>query len=200
MVRGKSADMQPIPKGEPVTKAQEAKAKADKKKADKVAAKIIKSPEPQQYVAQLVGDVVKVLRENGGRVWKDLKEKEQQAIIGLIQNAAESRIKQIVSDMAGQGHPAIGLTLAGVDFKKDKTVKFAVSALQATKACHIASERIGTKAVLVLVDPSVYMGGDMPEADKDQPDLNLPQPESAAYEEFPDSEQEESDDEYGDDE
>ena len=65
-------------------------------------------------------------------------------------------------------------------------VDIVIQSPKATKACHIASEKIGGAAVLVLVDPAIYIGGEMPVADKDQPDLNLPQPESAAYEEFDD--------------
>ncbi len=179
-VRGKSAKLQPIPKGEELPKVDAKKEKANKE----TDAKKLKVAQPEQYSARLVHGIVDVLKTQGGRIWKDLKEREQAAVIGLFQNKVEEIIRQMVLDMAGQGHPSIAVKLTKIQFEKQ--VKIAIQAATATKACHIASEKIDSSAVLVLVDPVTYIGGEMPVADKDQPDLNLPQPDHKAHEPFPD--------------
>lgn len=102
-VKGKPADMQPIPKGKPERKQSEKEVKAKKDKE----ARLAKAAQPEQYSARVVNGIVSDLKTQGARVWKDLKEKEQTAIIGLIQNRVENELRQIVQDLAGQGHPAI---------------------------------------------------------------------------------------------
>lgn len=195
-VKGKAADMQPIPKGKPEKKPDPKKA-ARQRKADAVKAKL---PEPHQYVAKLVNGIVHELKTTGKSGWGSLKEREQKSLIGLFQNQCEKVVREMLLDLAGQGVPTIGVKLTGMKMKEKGGADFSLSTPTVTKACHMASEKMGRTFVLVLMDPSVYMSGEMPEADKDQPDLNLPQPEHKAHEPFADDDGDEAGDEDGDDE
>lgn len=189
----KALRMQAIPKGLDAPKKTASEIKAEKATARKLA-KEVTNLEPHQYVAQITNDVVKALRENGGKAFSPLGEKEQRSVIGMIENAVEKGVRKIVQDLAGQGHATIPVKLGAIQFKADGTVAFGVSSPAVTKACHTASEKIGSGAVLVLVDGAAYVGGEMPKADKDQPDLSLPQPESDAYVPF----EVEPEDDFGD--
>lgn len=191
-VKGKAADMQPIPKGKP-DKKPDPKKMAKQKKADAIKAKL---PEPHQYVAKLVNGIVHELKTTGKTAWGTLKEREQKSLIGLFQNQAEKVVREMLLDLAGQGVPTIAVKLTNMKIKEKGGADFSLSTPVITKACDIASRKMGSIFVLVLMDPTLYMGGEMPEADKDQPDLNLPQPDHKAHEPFVDDDREED----GDDE
>ena len=191
----KALRMQAIPKGAPEVKKSAADIKAEKATARKRAKDELKI-EPNHYVAIITNDVVKALRDT--KEYKDMREKAQQSLIGMIENAAEKGVRKMVQDLAGQGHATVPVKLGAIQFKPDGTVSFSVSSAAVTKACHTASEKIGAGAVLVLVDAAAYVGGEMPKPDKDQPSLHLPQPESDAHIPFEDDEDAELDADFGD--
>lgn len=174
--------MQKIPKGKPEPKKDAAKEKAAKAKADKRAKEARAALKPQQYSAALVHDLMKALRDVGAA--KKLDEKLQKSVIGMFQDTAEKHVGKIINDLAGQGHHKVEVKVGPINFK-GASAEFKMTSTQ-IKEAQAAAAKIGTTAVIVFCDPKAYLGGDMPEADKDQLSLHLPQPESDAYKPFDD--------------
>lgn len=139
-------------------------AKAKKPTKDKI------EHSPDDYAAKIVKAMIGALKGNGGRVWRDMSEEEQHGIIGLVSTTVQEQIKGIVAEQASKGYAFIPVTLGAFTFKT-KGAALPLTVPEINQACHAAAGKVGTAAVLVLADPAVYLGGEMPSPDKDQPDL-----------------------------
>jgi hypothetical protein len=104
--------------------------------------------------------------------WAMLAEEEQQEAIAAISKTAEYAVRQIASIIAMRGFPHVIASLGKWTVKDGIKLELEVSSL--VENIHALAEHGNGSAVLVLAEPSVYMGERAPaKADKDQPDLPI---------------------------
>lgn len=104
--------------------------------------------------------------------WAMLAEDEQQNAIDAIENTAKTAVRQIASIIATRGLPSIVVGVSKWTVKDG--IKLEVEASSIVENIHKLAEHGSSSAVLVLAEPSMYMGERAPaKADKDQPDLPI---------------------------
>jgi hypothetical protein len=104
--------------------------------------------------------------------WTMLSEDEQQATIDAISNTASHAVRQIGAIIAQRGFPHI-IVGVGKWTVKDG-IKLEVEASSLVENIHKLAEHGNSAAILVLTDPTDYIGERAPaKADKDQPDLPI---------------------------
>jgi hypothetical protein len=101
-----------------------------------------------------------------------LAEDEQQETIDAIAKTAQNAVRQIAAIIAQRGFPHV---LVGVEKWTVKDgIKLEVTASSLVENIHRLAEHGNSAAILVLTDPSDYIGERAPAvADKDQPDLPI---------------------------
>jgi hypothetical protein len=104
--------------------------------------------------------------------WAMLSEEEQQETIDAISKTAQNAVRQIGAIIARRGFPHV---LVGVEKWTVKDgIKLEVTASSLVENIHRLAEHGNSAAILVLTDPSDYIGERAPAvADKDQPDLPI---------------------------
>jgi hypothetical protein len=104
--------------------------------------------------------------------WAMLAEDEQQAAIDAIEKTAQFAVRQIAALMARRGLPHI-IASVGKWTVKDG-IKLELEASSLVENITALAEHGNSAAVLVLSEPSMYIGERAPaKADKDQPDLPI---------------------------
>lgn len=104
--------------------------------------------------------------------WAMLAEDEQAETIAAIVKTAEHAVRQIAAIMAQRGLPHIVASVGKWTVKDG--IKLELEASSIVENIHALAEHGNGAAVLVLAEPSVYIGERAPaKADKDQPDLPI---------------------------
>lgn len=104
--------------------------------------------------------------------WTMLAEDEQQNTIDAIQETAKNAVRQIAALMARRGLPHIIASVSKWTVKDG--IKLELEASSLVENITALAEHGNNTAVLVLAEPSMYIGERAPAvADKDQPDLPI---------------------------
>lgn len=104
--------------------------------------------------------------------WAMLAEDEQQSAIDAISRTAEFAVRQVAAIIAHRGLPHV-IVGVGKWTVKDG-IKLEVEASSLVENIHKLAEHGNGSAVLVLSEPSAYIGERAPaKADKNQPDLPI---------------------------
>jgi hypothetical protein len=110
--------------------------------------------------------------------WAMLAEDEQQDAITAVSHTAEIAVRRAVGLIAAGGLPHVVGTIAKFSVTDAIKVEFKVSSIVAN-ICALA-EHGKTQAMLVLADPSDYIGEHAPaKPDPDQPDLPMQEGKAA---------------------
>lgn len=104
--------------------------------------------------------------------WAMLAEDEQQDAIAAIEKSAQSAVRKICTVVAMRGFPHVVGTISKWTVKDG--IKLELEASGIVENIHALAEHGTGAAVLVLSEPSVYIGERAPaKPDKDQPDLPI---------------------------
>lgn len=104
--------------------------------------------------------------------WAMLSEDEQAETIAAIVKTSEHAVRQVAAVMAQRGLPHIVASVSKWTVKDG--IKLELEASSIVENIHALAEHGNGAAVLVLSEPSVYIGERAPaKADKDQPDLPI---------------------------
>lgn len=126
-------------------------------------------PDTSDLDAQIVSFLVDRLKQFE-TPFKRMSEAEQRAVIHDAQEAARHYLQSVVKRLAADGRQTIEAEMAKVvnDGKR----------LQGTLECktddqyrHALLDSVGTTVLLVVADAEQYTGGELPEPDPDQRDL-----------------------------
>lgn len=101
--------------------------------------------------------------------WCILPESDQQRIINRLTERTESTVREVVQIIAGKARPTVQASIESVRFKDDVKVTLTFSKFQVDR--HAIADAAGSGVLLVLPEYDEVLGGDVPKADKDQPEL-----------------------------
>ena len=107
------------------------------------------------------------------KTWEQMTAEEQQGWIDAAQSAAEHAARQTVNIVAADGRKIIYATLGDGKIPSDvaKPIEFKITIPRSDAQRHVAMDHVGQRVLLVVADAAECMGGDMPEADPDQPSM-----------------------------
>lgn len=98
-----------------------------------------------------------------------LPEKEQQKVIDRVRERTEKTVKEVVRIVAGKARPTVQADIESVLFKDG--VKVTLTFNKSAGDRHAIADAAGSAVLLILPDYEPVLGGDVPKADKDQPEL-----------------------------
>jgi|GEM_PF-6561359 len=107
------------------------------------------------------------------KTWEQMTQEEQEGWIDAAREKARGVARQTVSTIASDGRKVIYATLGDAKVPADtiKPIEFKVTIPRTDEQRHTAMDHVGGRVLLVVADAEAYMGGDVPEADPDQPGL-----------------------------
>lgn len=120
----------------------------------------------------LLGDLLKVVMQEIRQMpfaWATLPEKDQQKIIDRVTDKAREAVRQTVKIIAADARPHLVADVEQVVFKDG--IKAVLSIAKQAADRHELSDAVGQMVLIVLPHVEKHLGGEKPEADKDQPDL-----------------------------
>ena len=101
--------------------------------------------------------------------WEEMNESEQSDVISSASSVAKNMVREAVGIIASDGRQVIECEVEKVEFKDG--VKATLKASKSSEYRHELADSQGQIVLLVVADAERYEGGDLPEADKDEPAL-----------------------------
>jgi hypothetical protein len=101
--------------------------------------------------------------------FKVLTEKQQQAVIDRIRERTQDTVKEVVRIVGGKARPVVEAQIESVLFKDG--VKVTLTFGKSAGDRHAIADAAGDVVLLILPRYDEVLGGDVPRADKDQPEL-----------------------------
>jgi hypothetical protein len=98
-----------------------------------------------------------------------LTEAQQQQIIERVRLRTEQSVREVVRIITGKARPVVEAQIESVLFKDGVKVQLTFSRQQGDR--HALADAAGDSVLLVLPQYGEVLGGDVPRADKDQPEL-----------------------------
>jgi len=109
--------------------------------------------------------------KNLPKTWAEMSEGEQTDIIVSARDAVRSMVSRAVRIIAADGRPVIMAVLDKVVVKDG--IRGVLSMSKTDPLRHALVDAQGDPVLLVVADTDRYMGGEMPTADKDEPELPI---------------------------
>lgn len=120
----------------------------------------------------LFGDLLKFMLDEIRQQsvpWGALPEKEQQKVIDRVRERTEKTVREVVQIIAGKARPTAQAEIESVLFKDGVKVVLTFSKSAADR--HAIADAAGNSVLLVLPDYEAVLGGDVPKAEPNQPEL-----------------------------
>jgi hypothetical protein len=120
----------------------------------------------------LFGDLLKFMLDEIRELsvpFKVLTERQQQTVIERIKERTENTVKEVVRIVGGKARPVVEAQIESVLFKDGVKVTLTFSKGAADR--HAIADAAGAVVLLLLPRYDEVLGGDVPRADKDQPEL-----------------------------
>lgn len=105
------------------------------------------------------------------KVWKQLNERDQDALLAQFDYGAKQCLRQAVEIIAADERPNIMVQLEQVTFKDG--IKATVKMGKAGESRHQLADAVGQHVILVIADPGVFIKGEKPKSEPAQKDLKL---------------------------
>ena len=122
----------------------------------------------------LLGDLVAFLLDEiraAPDVWEKLDQQQQEDVIHRCQLRGSRLIGAIVRLVAAEGRDAISADLEQITAKDE--IKAVCKLGRHDSKRHALLDAVGKRVLLVVADAEQYLGGELPQAQPDQPDLPI---------------------------